>query len=241
MHWFHCPSLPPPLKAGGLSESVVDLDEAESHHAARVLRLRVGDAVTLFDGAGRLAQGVAASVGRRVAVRLSRVEDVPAPAPAIDVAAAVPKGSRADAMVEQLSQLGANRWIPLRTQRSIVDPRDSKLDRFARAAIESAKQCGRAHVMQISGTMTLAELWRLEHDLRLIASPGQQGGGDIAALLRQAQRVLILVGPEGGWAEEELNDAALAGCRPWSLGPHILRIETAAAAAAAVVRYLAMM
>lgn len=245
MHRFHVPHLaasPGLASVAGesvLSDLLIELGKEESHHAAKVLRLRVGEAVALFDGAGLTAQGVIERLGSRVAVRLHSAGRVLPLLPSIDVAVALPKGARADVMIEQLSQLGCDRIIPLRTRRSIVDPRETKLDRFARAAIESAKQCGRAHVMTITPPMNLGPaLWKESHDLRLIASPIARINPLLEGRLRTAQRVLILIGPEGGWAEEELVDAEAAGCEPWSLGPHVMRIETAATTAVAVARYV---
>lgn len=248
MHRFHFPHLAsiPGIAAAStspvLSDMLVELEKEESHHAAKVLRLRVGEAVGLFDGNGVTAQGVIEKLGSRVAVRLSSVLRVAVPVPRIDVAVALPKGARADVMIEQLSQLGCDSIIPLRTRRSIVDPRETKLDRFARAAIESAKQCGRAHVMTIATPVNFGPaLWKSPHDLRLIASPGGASHEALNARLLGAKNVLILIGPEGGWAEEELKDANDAGCEAWSLGPHVMRIETAAAAAVTVARYVTQM
>lgn len=245
MHRFHFPhpaSIPGVAAATEtpvLSDALVELEKEESHHAAKVLRLRVGEAVSLFDGNGVLAEGVIERLGSRVAVRMKRVHRALPIAPRIDVAVALPKGARADVMIEQLSQLGCDSIIPLRTRRSIVDPRETKLDRFARAAIESAKQCGRAHVMTIAAPISFGPaLWKGSHDLRLIASPGGTSHEAVNVQLRSAKHVLILIGPEGGWAEEELKDAGEARCEAWALGPHVMRIETAAVAAVTVVRYV---
>lgn len=142
-------------------------------------------------------------------------------------------------MLDQLSQLGVTRFIPMRTQRSVVDPRPTKLDRMARNLIESAKQCGRSHVMEVQPVTTIEALLSLHFDparrLRRIAHPGV-GAIEILSRLHDIDRVLVLIGPEGGFTDEEVALAQSHGCQPWSLGPHILRIETAAAAAAAILR-----
>lgn len=245
MHRFYhpplaalAPSLAAAAAASALSAGCGELTKEESHHAAKVLRLKAGDVITLFDGAGTTATATITTIGSRVTVRFMEFHHQPPLKPRLTIAAAIPKGPRADAMVEQLSQLGCDELIPLRTARSIVDPRDAKLERFARACIESAKQCERAHLMTIAPLTTMHELLhRSDHDLRLIALPTatESLGSDG---LRLAQRVLVLIGPEGGWMDEEIDDARQAGCIPWSLGPHVMRIETAAITAAALVRYL---
>ncbi len=256
MHRFFCPKLaakqtasgtagvadasgtPGATDATGPGVVIVELEKEESHHAAKVLRLKAGDPVELFDGQGLTGQGSIDRVASRVAVAITSIIESPPPVPRITLATAIPKGPRADVMIEQLSQLGCDRIIPLRTVRSVVDPRDTKLDRFARAAIESAKQCCRAHLMTVAPAVDLRELLnglRSEpHDLHLIAMPG--GDRDIASQIAAAKSMLILIGPEGGWTDSEIAAAREAGCKHWSLGPNILRIETAAAAAVAIVR-----
>lgn len=267
MHYFHCPTLSALPKEGLDLPSadtrgalLVYLDLDESRHARKVLRLEPGEVVGLLDGCGRVGTGVLGECGKGQAaeVRVTSYRLVPPTRPAIDLAAAVPKGDHADEMLASLSQLGVTRLIPLRTQRSIVDPRPKKLDKFNRAAMQSAKQCGRAWLMEIAPVATLGEVLAEQHELRLIAAaperepgaaagPGAAGAGvpgagptsgpPIEARLRAAERVLILIGPEGGWTPEELEEAGRAGAVRWTLGPHVMRIETAAAAAAAVVRY----
>jgi 16S rRNA (uracil1498-N3)-methyltransferase len=239
----------------------VTLDGDQAHHAHRVLRLRVGEDVVVFDGRGHRGQGPLQQIsGGGAVVRVVDVTTAPRLRPVIDVAAAIPKGPHADAMVEQLSQVGVDRLIPLRTQRSVVDPREGKLERFARTALESAKQCGRDYLMAIADPMTLEEVLSEPNDLRLIAAlasgradsgepdktptdtitgKGAGPASDFQAQLRMAHRVLVLIGPEGGWTVEEETLAVGAGCLRWSLGPFVMRIETAAVAAAALVRYLA--
>jgi len=241
MHRFYCPNLPAtPPSGGDLSDNappaVARLDPDESHHARRVLRLDVGAVIELFDGKGRTARGAIEGWSGGAAVKLSEVRVTPPLRPALDLAVAIPKGPRADEMVNQLSQLGVDRLIPLGTERSVVDPRPQKLEKFSRAAVESAKQCGRAWLMSVEAQVSFDAALAMPHDVKLIASPGAAAGDDRLARVRAAQRVLVLIGPEGGWTEGELLAAREAGCVAWSLGPNILRIETAAVAAAAIVR-----
>jgi 16S rRNA (uracil1498-N3)-methyltransferase len=243
MHRFydqHLPTIGDDASAAAkLSGLQVELSPTESRHA-RVLRLKVGDAVELFDGRGLIAQGRVAAAGRgeAVTVDIESARRVGPPAPRLDVAVAIPKGPRGDAMIEQLSQAGADRLIPLRTQRSVVHPRDTKVQKMARTAVESAKQCGRAYVMAVEPPTDLAAVLQRPYDLRLIAQPGSDVPADLPARLSRAAGVLVVIGPEGGWSPPELALCAEHGCLAWRLGPHVLRIETAAVAAATLVRYL---
>jgi 16S rRNA (uracil1498-N3)-methyltransferase len=244
MHRFYCPTLTAtaPLATRPVSGIAV-LDPQEAHHARRVLRLRDGDLVEVFDGRGTIGRGRIECKPNIVQVHIAQTESQPPPTPLLEIAAAVPKGPRADHMVEQLSQLGVDRLILLRTQFTVVDPRPGKLDRFRRAAVESAKQSGRAHVMSVDAPMALAEVLGRPYDLRLIADvhagPHAAAPADVLPTLSSARSLLVLIGPEGGWTAQELTIAEQHGCVRWSLGPHVMRIETAAVAAAAILRYLA--
>ncbi len=153
-------------------ELIVHLDPDETHHARRVLRLELGQAVVLFDGLGRTAKGTLAAWndgagpnlvegkrrGGQACVRVEEVTHVPQPQPSIDLAVAIPKGGHADDMIASLSQVGVSRLFPLRAQRAVVEPRPAKIDRFNRAAIESAKQCGRPYLMTVSAPLSLPEV-----------------------------------------------------------------------------------
>ena len=209
-----------------------------------MLRLGQGDGIELFDGDGWSARCIIqSSPGHTVSVRVVASHQAPPPRPRLTVAAAVPKGSRADDMVEAMSQSGASAWIPLLTQRSVVEPRPAKLDRWRRAAIESAKQCGRAHVLHIEPPTPLTQAIHRTADVKLLLHPGGGGADETKRVerdLRAAGEVLVLIGPEGGWSDEELRTAIAADARPWTIAPHVLRIETAASASCALVRYLTL-
>jgi 16S rRNA (uracil1498-N3)-methyltransferase len=218
----------PALHAGRLS-----LPATEAHHVRDVLRLTVGDALELFDAAGRTAAGrvVAVSTGG-VDVDVSAVAVVDRPAVALTVAAAVPKGDRADWMVEKLSELGVARFVPLAAARSVVLPGGrNKTDRWERIAVESAKQCRRLGVMVVDAVTPLPDVLRGGTGWVL----STEGDSTPVRLLATPAVLTVLVGPEGGWTADELAACAAAGWTAAGLGGTVLRVETAAVAVAAVV------
>lgn len=240
-HRFFCPTLPQAV-GNGVSDALCPLDRTESHHARNVLRLSAGSPIELFDGQGGAAVAVIDRYeSSRALCRISDFRVDPPITPQLVVASAVPKGPRADAMVDQLSQLGVDRFIPLHTEHSVAVPKPAKVEKFTRAAVESAKQCGRSWLMQIDPPSRPASVWMdAAFDLKLIAAPGDGPLPGLAERVRGCQSVLVLIGPEGGWSADELTSAADAGCLSWSIAPHILRIETAATTAASVLRYLCL-
>jgi 16S rRNA (uracil1498-N3)-methyltransferase len=223
------------LFIASLSPGRVVLDSDESHHARNVLRLQPGDTVELFDRAGRVA---AAHVSELMPELTCEVTEVRAAQTGllVHVASAVPKGDRADWMVEKLSELGVASWTPLRTARSVVHPEGkSKLERWNRIAIESAKQSRRAGLMEIR---ELCAVERLRFDRAAVLST-RDGAVPIARFRSHVDgtdaRLTLLIGPEGGWTDEELDALAARGVREASLTDTVLRIETAAVVSAAVV------
>src|SRR5437868_3726832 len=191
------------------------LSPEESRHALRALRLAPGDRVTVFDARETWSGEIESSAGR-VTIRL--LEKLPGPTlPRVIVAAAAPKGARLDWMIEKLAELGVAEFIPVRFARGVVEPGEGKRRRLEKIAVAAAKQSG-APVMTIGPDQTVDQL---PPDSWLAAPGGMErpptGGG------------CVVVGPEGGLTSEE--EARFA--RRFSLGPTILRIETAAVVAAA--------
>ena len=212
----------------------IALSGPEAHHLTRVLRAGVGDEVEVFDGQGGLARGRIAEIGRdRVTIDVEARGEARRPSlPEVTLAAAVPKGERIDWLVEKATELGVARLVPLRTARSMVDPRSTKLDRLRRRVIEACKQSGRNHLMDLGDPISWEELIRSVDDpIRLVADPQGRGCGPIPP----TGRVTIAIGPEGGLTAEELAIALERGWHAVGLGPHVLRIETAAIAAAAAI------
>lgn len=139
-------------------------------------------------------------------------------------------------MVNDLAQLGTDQLIPLITERSVVVPRENKLGRFAKAAGEAGKQSGNAHFMQVDPATPFADALHMDAELKLVADPYAKRIADLAARLSLVSTVRILIGPEGGLTDQEHAQAMDAGFIPWCYSANILRIETAAVAAVAILR-----
>ena len=224
----HVPSL-----AGAARGALVRLEQDQARHLVQVRRLSEGRRVEVFDADGRSAPAELVREDEGWCVRL--LEDPAASAGGgLVVYSALPKGSRADWMVEKLSELGAAELVPLATARSIVEPGGGKLERFRRLALESAKQSRRAGVMKV------APLMPLEEALARFAGAGKPGAvlsTERPGLpLAQLDVAAIFIGPEGGWTDAELDAMTAAGLAPARLTGTILRIETAAVAAVAVLQ-----
>lgn len=215
----------------GAGALVVAGDEAK--HAIRVKRLEPGDGVEVLDGLGRVASGRVAQTrksGRgewELVVDVGSVRVVEPARPRVEVLSAVPKGDRLGWMIDGLSQVGAASWGPLGTARGVTDPRPGKLERLERTAAEAAKQCGRAWRLAMAPGVELAEA--VGPGVVMADASGEAYERAGAGVVR------VLVGPEGGWTEEELATARAAGARVARFGRHVMRVEMAAVVAAAVV------
>ena len=206
----------------------------EARHLARVLRAKVGDEIRVFDGGGREWPAQVDSIDRE-AVKLTVGAPLPAqpgPARPLTIAVALPKGDRQKWLVEKLTELGAQRLVPLVTARGVAEATVSAQARLARGVIEACKQCGRNTLMEIAPPATLEALaGRYPDALRLIAHPGGRPFDDV--IRAPASEIVAAVGPEGGFTPDEIAAAERLGFERVSLAPHILRIETAAIAIAA--------
>ncbi len=215
------------------------LDEAETHHALDVLRMKTGDRTTVFNGQGAEATVEFAKVAKgRIELRKLHAGKTPPLACAITLAQAVPKGKHMELVVEKAVELGAAAIAPLWSERTVVRAEEDealrKRDKWQRVAIEGAKQCGQNWLPQVARPLTPRDFFVAgeKFDLMLIASlqPGALPVKTVLAEIAPAKpkRVLILVGPEGDFTPAEIALARNHGCRPITLGPIILRAETAA-------------
>ena len=227
-HLFVAPAAGEPLV------DALDVSGEDGHHLARVLRLRVGEAVTVADGTGRWRAYRVGGVGP--VVRLEAIagpQREPALSPRLAVAFALTKGEKPDLVVQKLTELGVDRILPILAERSVARLDAARAgtarERWLRIAREAARQCRRATLPVVE---ELAPLGHLAGHPGLVVA--ERGGAPAEALgAPPGGEVLVVVGPEGGLADDEVK--ALG---PWGrldLGPHVLRAETAALAAAAVL------
>jgi 16S rRNA (uracil1498-N3)-methyltransferase len=219
----------------------IELAAASAHHVRDVLRLSVGAELEVFDSAGGSGRGRIASISPSgVSMQIEQINPLPAQRPPIAVASAVPKGTRADWMIEKLSELCVDRFIPLAAERSVVLPRGTaKVQRWRRLAEESARQSGRRYVMRIDALAepaTVLEQARNEKMTAWYLSPADDATPIFELAAAMPSGLVLLVGPEGGWSPAEIEAFAAAGIVAARITQTILRVETAAVAAAAIVQ-----
>lgn len=213
---------------------------AEAHHLLHVMRLRAGARVVLFDGSGDEFPAEVRTCGRRdvqLAVLAREAVDRETPSP-LTLAVAMPKGDRQRWLVEKLTELGVSRVVPIVTQRTVNKLSDSARAKLDRAVIEACKQCRRNRLMVIAPPAPWAEVCGdAQLGTRWLLHPGGEPP-DIGVASREPAAgdppAMVAVGPEGGFTDDEAAAAASSGWRLVSLGPRILRTETAAVAAASI-------
>ena len=224
--------------------SRLTLEEGEAHHCAEVLRLRQGDRVVVFNGEGtEVTAEISLLSKREVGLRPLFTHTTPRPAAAITLAQAVPKGKNMDLVLQKATELGAAEIVPVISERTVVrlDAGEAadKQDKWQRIAIEACKQCGQNHLPRVQRPVSLERLFAQKpgQELLIIAAI-EPGARRLKELLSDwsAQHpgkakpasVLVLIGPEGDFTPAEVGLAKSHGCEPMSLGPIILRTETAA-------------
>lgn len=222
------------LAPGDLRDGVATIAGAELHHL-RVRRLGAGDAVLCFDDSGTEYEGVI----RRVADASAEIEVTAAARPRREstldlvLAQALLKGDRLDLVVEKATELGASAVVLFTCERSLARPSPPRLERLRRIAAAAAKQCGRLRVPDVRGPLAFDEVAVAP---AILLHPDAEA--PLAAALGERERVVVVVGPEGGFTAAEVDQARVAGCRLASLGPRVLRAETAALAATALCQHL---
>lgn len=240
---FYAPKL-----AFASDRKTVTLGADEARHAHDVLRLGAGDEVSVFDGEGHEYRCVIAELTSRSAT-LNVLEQIQPTSPEsplhFTLAVALLKGEKFDLVVQKATELGVTRLTPLIAARADVrirEPGDvrKKADRWARIAFESAKQCGRAQLMLVDPPMNLDEFFRSLTDVQMKLTYTARDGdphADLARMDVKNARIAAMVGPEGGWTDDELKHASAHACKIVTLGGRILRAETAAIAVATLLQH----
>ncbi len=221
-----------------------DLDRQESHHAATVLRLRVGDAAVVFDGRGGWADAVLVRVGREgVRVRVDEPGHDERQPIRLTIATAIPKGKRWQTLVEKCTELGADRIIPLLTERSVAKG-EGDAAKWRRWAIEAAKQCRRTWMPEIREPARLADVLLLAESEGAVLLLADREGGAPARYRERVERaaggVVAMIGPEGGLSDGECVYCRNHGALGVRLSPFVLRVETAASVLCAFIREMGL-
>ncbi|MHC4696478.1 MAG: RsmE family RNA methyltransferase [Planctomycetota bacterium] len=222
-------------------EGSVILSAEESHHAISVLRIKPGEEVVLFNGAGRRAIAVVRSVRRRrLEAAVTGITDYPFDLSRnLTLAVAMPKAARQAYLIEKCTELGVSAIWPIATERSVAKPKAGAIERWRRRAVEASKQSRRLWVPTVETPQSFSEsIERIpEFDATAFTAlePPGEGLPHLLGRLPDDASLLVCVGPEGGWSHAEREVGISAGAVPVSLGPTVLRTETAAIAVCAAV------
>lgn len=233
-----------------ISEDLVCLKEKEIHHIKNVLRFKEGDVVVVFDGVGNEYRCQIDSLNKKEGQLsiLEKLESKQTQSAFVTLAHSVTKGERFDWVVEKGTELGMQKILPFICERVNVklnaENKLKKHQRWERISQAASKQCGRVHLPEVSSVMTLDQLVESfsDYDLVLLAYE-LENGTDLKSTLRSAIeknkkiKILAIVGPEGGFTENEVHQMVQAGAQSVSLGENILRTETAAIAMVAMIQY----
>jgi len=226
------------------TQTTLALPEAAAHHAARVLRLRSGDAVTLFSGTGGEYSARITAIGKHdVTVAVERHDPVERESPLpVTLVQAVSSGERMDLTIQKAVELGVARIIPVESERCVVrlkgERAEKRVAHWQQVAISACEQCGRNRIPEVRMISPL-DVWLAAEEidaLRWVLLPSADRA--LRDLPRPQKPIELLVGPEGGLTDAEAAAARRAGYQPVRLGPRVLRTETAAPALLAAVQAL---
>ncbi|WP_395640359.1 16S rRNA (uracil(1498)-N(3))-methyltransferase [Pseudolysinimonas sp.] len=226
-----------PSLGDAVAGSVVTLGGDEGRHAITVARVRVGETLSISDGAGLVVTGPVASIeGNTLTLTVEAANRHPAPAPELWLAQALAKGDRDELAIQAATELGATGVIPWAAERSITRWEGAKVEkgreRWASIVREATKQSIRPWVPVVDAIATTASLTKLP-GLVLVLEP--TAAERLTEVDLDAERITLVVGPEGGVSPRELDTLAVAGARAVRLGPEVLRTSTAGPAALAVL------
>jgi 16S rRNA (uracil1498-N3)-methyltransferase len=231
------------VPAEAIAGDTVELVGDVAGRLARVLRARSGDRIVVFtgDGSERIVEVERVSQKAITGAVIEHLPGLPEPAVRVTLCQSTVKGDRFEWALEKGTELGVARFVPLTTGRAVVrsEAGGARFERWRRIIVEATEQCGRCVVPELSAPASLDETLASAEGLVLLPYEGESALGLRTALraAKNVREVSILIGPEGGFAEEEVARAADAGAKPVSLGRRILRSETAGIAAVAAVMY----
>ncbi len=229
-----------------LEDQFLTVKGQEVRHIRRVLRLREGDEITLFDGSGQTYQGrIVQDRPTSLVVKVEAISCSKSDSPLeITLAQSLLKGEKMDYLVQKATELGIREIIPFFSSRSIPllekSKKSEKHYRWEKIAIEASKQCGRGYLPRIAPPCNFSEMLSLGHDesVRLILY--EREGNRLKEVLKELKdrkKIFSVIGPEGGFSEEEIEQSKKKGFIPIYLGERILRAETASLCLLSILQY----
>ncbi len=231
-----------------ISNPTPALADDEARHIKNVLRLKPGDNIRLFDGSGCEYDAKIMTLSDKSAEVpiLHRIDSIDDPSVEITFAQAFLKARKMDLLVRQLTELGISKWIPFIAKRSVPKPDTKHLftraERWEKIVIEALKQSNRGHFTKVGGTVSFEDILGLapDHDLKIVfwENESKPLHRALSSNTGSYRKILAVMGPEGGFTPEEIEDARAAGFVTATLGPRTLRAETASIVACALLQYL---
>lgn len=224
---------------GALDRETILFGSDEAHHIAGVLRLRPGTRVIAFDGSREVEADLLTVSDEVVTARRAGTPRERRRPVEITLLQGIARGPKMDLIVRMAAEIGVAAIVPVVTSRSLPDPGPARLARWARIAQEAAKQCGRADLPKVRAPAPLGSALREMGTVDLFVVPWERETRPIGEAVAGVPfaSAAILIGPEGGLADEEVEAARAAGCRTVSLGSLILRTETAGIVSSAILIY----
>lgn len=225
------------------SSQIPEIAGSDVHYLRDVLRAKVNDPIELLDGTGKIYEAKISKIekGKIVCIIISSRQQESEPSVKVTLAQALPKARKMDFIIEKCTELGIERIIPMLTERTVG--KSAKLDRWRKIAKEAAEQSGRAVIPEVLPPMKLEEVLKLKNQFDLALIPWELEKERTlkqslqSPILPPFPHILVLIGPEGGFSQKEIELAREAGFIPISLGKRILRTETAGMAVISAVMY----
>jgi 16S rRNA (uracil1498-N3)-methyltransferase len=230
-----------------VNKDIILLGEEDTYHLKRVLRLAIGATVYVFDGSGNEFECCVEGLqGRRAVLQiLSRTQPAVESPIALTLGQGLAKGEKFDLVVQKATELGVSRIVPLLTDFTVEAAgrfkAQARVERWRRISLEAAKQCGRTKLVEILEPLRFNNFLQMLSGRTVVCS--ESGGLSVHRLEEEwrkklPEEICVLVGPEGGWSPAERESAERAGATPISLGPRILRTETAGLVILSLLQYL---
>jgi 16S rRNA (uracil1498-N3)-methyltransferase len=229
-----------------IEKGMLKVEGEEVKHIRKVLRLRAGDEIALFDGLGKEFEGMIVEEGlSSVIIKIQKVYSSKRDSPLeVTLAQSLLKGEKMDYLIQKATELGIQEIIPFLSSRSVpLLEKSGKLKRhhrWERIAVEASKQCGRSVVPKIESLQDYSEILRRTSPNTLLLILWEREGTRLKEILERSEerkKIFFVIGPEGGFSQKEVEEAKRAGFIPVTLGRRILRAETASLCLLSILQY----